>query len=401
RPRPWGWGSLKRCPHPPGKRRLRRPVGPPRRGGGGRHRGVAAGRAAGGGPGILHDFLYPGHSRMRMVGPPAGYGQRLQQDLYTAVARQPRIAVRHEAGVLGLATSAGGRVRGVRLAGGEVLEGACVVLATNGFGANKAMVREHLGSSVANGVYLGSPLNTGEALAWAAQLGAATERMGAFQGHASVVAPSGPLVTWGVVVNGAILVNTEGRRFGNELVGYSAYSRSVMAQPGAEAVEVFPEACLAACRGTRFEEVLEAGAMGTFGSVEELCSAHGLPPERLAAAVDEVRRAAGGADGFGRPWPRESPFGGVPGALHAVRVRAALFHTQGGLRCDASQRVLRADGSPIGGLFAAGGTAAGLSGHDALGYLSGNGLLHAVVSGRWAGRAAAGVWCDGVPAPSL
>merc|ERR1719171_1664729 len=115
------------------------------------------------------------------------------------------------------------------------------------------MVREHLGPGVAEGLYLGSPLNTGDGITWAVAVGAATERMGSYQGHASVAAPDGPLVTWGVVVNGGILVNLKGERFGNELVGYSEFSGAVMALPGAEAVEIFPAGCYAACRGTRFE----------------------------------------------------------------------------------------------------------------------------------------------------
>ena len=56
----------------------------------------------------------------------------------------------------------------------------------------------------------------------------------------------------------------------------------------------------------------------------------------------------------------------------------ALFHTQGGLVVDGSARVLRPDGTPIEGLYASGGAAAGISGHGAAGYLAGNGLLPAL-----------------------
>jgi fumarate reductase flavoprotein subunit len=51
--------------------------------------------------------------------------------------------------------------------------------------------------------------------------------------------------------------------------------------------------------------------------------------------------------------------------------------------------VLRQDGSAFPNLFAAGGAAAGVSGGQASGYLSGNGLLTATVLGRLAGDAAA------------
>jgi fumarate reductase flavoprotein subunit len=47
--------------------------------------------------------------------------------------------------------------------------------------------------------------------------------------------------------------------------------------------------------------------------------------------------------------------------------------------------VLR-DGAPVRGLYAAGGAAAGVSGHGAAGYLAGNGLLSALGLGYLAGR---------------
>ena len=56
---------------------------------------------------------------------------------------------------------------------------------------------------------------------------------------------------------------------------------------------------------------------------------------------------------------------------------------------DISARVLRADGSALPNLFAAGGAARGLSGPASYGYLGGNGLLTAVVLGRFAGEGAA------------
>ena len=73
----------------------------------------------------------------------------------------------------------------------------------------------------------------------------------------------------------------------------------------------------------------------------------------------------------------------------AIKVTGALFHTQGGLAIDARARVLRRNGRPFENLFAAGGAAVGVSGSQASGYLSGNGLLTATVLGRIAGTSAA------------
>ena len=74
---------------------------------------------------------------------------------------------------------------------------------------------------------------------------------------------------------------------------------------------------------------------------------------------------------------------------HAVKVTGALFHTQGGLNVTPEARVKNADGAAFPNLFAAGGAAVGVSGTGDSGYLSGNGLLSAVVLGFIAGRRAA------------
>jgi fumarate reductase flavoprotein subunit len=191
------------------------------------------------------------------------------------------------------------------------------------------------------------------------------------------------------VVNGAILVNREGRRFGCETVGYSEYAGSVMSQPGGEAWEIFDGKVYAASLGTRFDEVVEAGKVVRSESLEDLAGTLGLPADALAATVAETNRSARGEipDVFGREeylgGPFEPPF-------YGIHVRGALFHTQGGLRVDTRARVLRPDGEPIPGLYAGGGTAVGVSGSGYRGYSSGNGLLAATVLGRVAGEDASG-----------
>jgi fumarate reductase flavoprotein subunit len=53
--------------------------------------------------------------------------------------------------------------------------------------------------------------------------------------------------------------------------------------------------------------------------------------------------------------------------------------------------VLKADGGVVRGLYAAGGAAAGISGHGADGYLAGNGLLSAFGLAYLAGQASSRV----------
>ena len=93
-----------------------------------------------------------------------------------------------------------------------------------------------------------------------------------------------------------------------------------------------------------------------------------------------------GDDHFGRNF-KEKPALKPP--YYAVKVTGALFHTQGGIVVDENARALQADGHPFPNLFAGGGAACGVSGDSDRGYLSGNGLLTAVVLGRLAGVSAA------------
>jgi fumarate reductase flavoprotein subunit len=116
-----------------------------------------------------------------------------------------------------------------------------------------------------------------------------------------------------------------------------------------------------------------------------LAEAIGCEPSTLRATLDASAAAARGdaEDEFGRT---DFGYGPLGRPLCAVRSQPALFHTQGGVRVDADARVLRTDGTPIEGLYAGGGVAAGISGQNGgAGYSSGNGLLAALGLGRLAG----------------
>ena len=78
------------------------------------------------------------------------------------------------------------------------------------------------------------------------------------------------------------------------------------------------------------------------------------------------------------------------GPLIAVRLWVLTRKTLGGLHTDLSGRVLRADGEPLGNVFAAG-EVAGFGGGGMHGYraLEGTFLGGCLFSGRVAGRAAA------------
>lgn len=334
---------------------------------------------------VVTDFLYPGHSAHRMHGLASRSGAELI-DRLRAAAERAGVAVLTEAAACTLLVDGDGAVRGVGVArpdGSEERIGCrALVLACNGYGGNRALVRRHI-PELADAVWFGHDGNRGEAVLWGEALGAKLAHLSGHQGHGSVAHPHGMLVTWAVIMQGGVQVNALGERFSDESQGYSEQAARVLAQPGGIAWDVFDERIAAVARPFEdFRAAEAAGAVVRADSVAALAEAMKVPAAALAAALAE----RGAPDRFGRDWTGVAP---LAPPYCAVRVTGALFHTQGGLAIRADARVKRAAGGVFPNLFAAGGAAAGLSGSRAAGYLSGNGLLTAVALGAIAGREAA------------
>jgi fumarate reductase flavoprotein subunit len=346
---------------------------------------------------LVEGFLYPGHSKLRMHATPHRSGRELEAALLAAAARRELDIV---PGALAedLFADADGRVRAVRFARPdgtrETVGCRALVLACNGFGGNREMLRRHI-PEIAEADYAGHVGNTGDAVRWGEALGAALADMGSYQGHGAVAHPYGNTMTWGLISGGGFQVNSAGERFSNEASGYSEQAVEVVRQPGRVAWTIFDEAREKPVLGfTDYEEVMALGGIKRAGTIEGLATALGLPGEALARTLAEVEalRASGEVDRFGRR------FAGTPALAPAycgVKVTGALYHTQGGLRVDPGARVLREDGGALPNLLAGGGAARGLSGPSRWGYLSGNGLLTATVLGRAAGTSAARIVAQG------
>ncbi|WP_106609532.1 FAD-dependent oxidoreductase [Shimia abyssi] len=332
---------------------------------------------------VVDDFDYPGHSSRRMHGLPTRAGAELIDALRSAAERASiDIICGRRAETLYFT---GGLVHGIaaRRPDGGVETIGCkrLILACNGFGGNRALVAQHM-PEIESGLWFGHDGNRGEAVLWADQIGAATQHLGAYQGHGNVAHPHGILITWATITEGGVQVNRAGKRFWNEAQGYSEAARAVLSQPGGEAFAIFDARIAEIAR--QFEDFKRAEAQGvikTANSLDELAVALGLPADALGGTIDSL--PAAGTDSFGRVFGKTRlapPYCGV-------RVTGALFHTQGGLRVGNSARVITRDGLPIPNLFAGGGAACGVSGRGDSGYLSGNGLLAAAALGRIAGNA--------------
>jgi fumarate reductase flavoprotein subunit len=335
---------------------------------------------------ILDGFLYPGHHARRMHAVAERTGAGLMARLESA-ANSAGADILTDAVVRELWVDPTNRILGLsyqRPDGALELLGCDVLLlACNGFGGNTAMVRELL-PEMREAVFAGHVGNDGSAITWGRQLDARLADLGAYQGHGSWATPQGALMSWAVMMEGGVQINTIGSRFHDETLGYSEAAVFVLDQPGRIAWNVFDAPLLEMARTfPDFVELEKAGAVRTAADEAALARVIGCEVAALHATLSAVQ--PGSTDGFGRSFRRA-----LAAPLYAVKVTGALFHTQGGLDIDSACRVLANDGAPFGNLLAAGGAARGVSGNAVWGYLSGNGLLSAI-GGGWiaAGTAAA------------
>ena len=140
--------------------------------------------------------------------------------------------------------------------------------------------------------------------------------------------------------------------------------------------------------GLWFELAARAVEVGVRQRAESTVTGRGLNVRELLAKADAAvtrghdpdfgRATLGG--GYGTPVRIDTP------PYYILPCCTALLATYCGLRVDTGMRVLRGDGSPVPGLYAAGETVGGFHG---AGYMSGSALGKAAIFGRVAGTGAA------------
>lgn len=338
---------------------------------------------------LITDYKHVGHSVTRLHAPASRRGIDLANGLLEACERAG-IEVLVGNPVTSLQTQ-DGRVTGVVVAGERVEEYVlscnAVILACNGFAANKALIEKWI-PELTEVEYFGAHGSTGEGLEWGLDLGGYLQNASAYQGYAAVAYPHGSLLSWTTVEKGAVIVDATGARMGDEIIGYSGFTAEVLNGTPPSFVIYDTRIKSIAMKEEEFVDLVEMGGAKEYDTIDEMAAAIGIDSEQLTKTIEGYNVAVRGEapDPYGR-----TVFGDAPltAPFVASRVTPGLFHTQGGLAVDEDGRVLTNDGSTVPGLFAIGGVAAGISGQQGgRGYSSGNGLLSAVGLGRLAGIAA-------------
>ena len=353
----------------------------------------------------------PPHSvpRMHNVVPgPVAYIDALRLE-----AERAGVTVRTRTHLVELERDSGGRVTGAVLedagTGGRTLlrTRRGVVLATGYYSANDDLARRYGRPPEMEGVGTMPVDATGDGIVAAMDVGASVAAMDGGSSP-SFRSPRPPYVRPEphLFDAGAILVDSEGRRFANELDNPEAAAarlpgggpfivfdsqladRIAVAEedsgPGRNGwhttgklfISTFPAISYAYIDDYRTRTSYYFESPTAAGLAEQI----GVPPRALEQTLGEVDRIAAGEardplgrDSFG-PGPLRPPF-------HAIGPLSISIGSTGGLRVDADMHVLDKSGDPIPGLYGAGITAASnalIAGH-------GHALVWAFATGRIAG----------------
>ena len=338
----------------------------------------------------LVEGVAPGHSLSRMHALADRGGATLLSSLYSALATQG-VRMEPSANVTDLVVDDSQRVIGVRYKRGSKVESvACstLILACNGFAANRSLVAKYL-PDVRALPFAGHDGSQGDAVAWGTDLDAQLADIDGFLAHGAVILAQRLPLPWSLMTEGAVQVNRDGERFVNEHEGYSESALFVLAQPGATAFMIYDERVHEiGLTMPNYATAVTSGVIKRESVLRDLADQLGINRDGLEGTIALVNALAfeDAADDFGREFRATQM---LLGPYYGVPVTGALLGTEGGLAIDATGRVLRKNGSPFPNLLAAGGAARGVSGDAAGGYLEGNGLLTAIVGGYIAGNTAA------------
>ena len=256
-----------------------------------------------------------------------------------------------------------------------------VILTSGGFGANMDMVVEYK-PELKGFMTTNAPGILGQGIKMAQAIGADTVDMDQIQIHPTVQYDSASLITEGLRGDGAVLINSEGKRFIDEVSTRDVVSAAEIAQPGSYSWLIIDQKMVD--DSSVIQGYIKKGYTFEGKTYEELAEQIGVDGATLAETMNTWNgyvEAKNDPD-FGRTSFADkldtAPY-------YAIKVTAGVHHTMGGLKINTNTEVLNENGEIIPGLFAAGEVTGGVHGANRLG---GTAVSDFVVFGRIAGAAA-------------
>ncbi|EYC25929.1 hypothetical protein Y032_0011g1461 [Ancylostoma ceylanicum] len=332
-------------------------------------------------------------------------------------ARPDDVKIMTETRVVGL-TSWNAYVNGVNVVKDgkrSEINGKAVILATGGFSADKnedASLLHEFASDKLKFPTTNGPWARGDGVKMARAMGAQVIGMDRVQIHPTAfVDPADPaagtkfLAAEALRGKGAILINSNGVRFANELGRRDYVTGKILHE--CKPIEVFHNGSAGLSSAIMLMSDEAADSFGRpafsfyhvvkkfftkYNTMKDFASAAGIPYEVLKETIEKynkfVEAGKSGAkekDAFGKTvfpvaFDLEKP-------IYAAIITPAIHYTMGGLKINKQAQVLNEfTAAPFKGLLAAGEVTGGVHGANRL---AGNSLLECVVFGRIAGRNAA------------
>jgi 3-oxosteroid 1-dehydrogenase len=273
-----------------------------------------------------------------------------------------------------------------------VRAGRGVLIAAGGFERNEEMRRRYQRQPTSTEWTTGSAGNTGDGIVAGETAGAALGLMDDAWWGPTIPLSGGPYFCLAErSLPGCILVNGAGQRFVNESAPYVDAVHAMYDADSPDNPHI--PAWLITDQRYRNRYVFaglpprkplprrwyRAGAVFRAPSLTELAEQVGVDPGGLSKTVtrfnefaqagrdEDFRRGDSAYDRYYgdprcRPNPNLAPLAQAP--FYAVKIVPGDLGTKGGLRTDERARVLRPDGTPIAGLYAAGNASASVMGHS-------------------------------------
>ena len=259
-----------------------------------------------------------------------------------------------------------------------------VILATGGFGANFDLMASY-DPSLANAVTTNHAGAQGDGIMMAQAVGADTVDMEQIQLHPTVIQSNGLLVSESLRSYGAVIVNTEGKRFVNDLAGRDVVSQAELKQPDGYCYIIFDQNLVDHLALTK--KFIDGGYALTGDTYVALAQAMGLEGDAVENFVNTmVAWNESCAKGVDEEWGRNNGMEAQSTApFYAIKIAPGIHHTMGGIKIDTSAEVIDTNGNVIPGLFACGETTGGIHGGNRVG---GNAVCDFIVFGRIAGQSA-------------
>ena len=246
-----------------------------------------------------------------------------------------------------------------------------VLLASGGFGANADLLAEHYPQ------YAGQFINThngstGEGMLMAQKAGAGIECMGRHLGAFLSAFTDKFELAFLHNTSPGIIVNQDGNNIGDILYpNHQKLSDALMHPDNKEFWYVMDEASAQTTRDSgnvygfdTYKGMFEKDDMQHYASLEEAQEKTGLAG--LVAAVESNNKCyLAGEPEYGR---KKLPYIDTRDGVWIMHVVPTIYMTTGGLMIDTAARVLRADKTPIKGLYGAGDVCGSIEEKDGTGY---------------------------------